>query len=424
MWRKEEAFMQNSVHFIRSLSDGEGCHDADRHDEVDDDSMPEVDHHDHVENNDGSDNPIESVSSESDDDNLKEVHSMPFDSPHNKSTAKLPKPKTPSTPLDKQHKPAKSSLSTPLDNQCKPAKSSPSTPLDKQRIPAKSSPSTPLGKQHKPAKSSPSTPLHKQHKPAKSSPSTPLDKQRNPAKSSPSTPLDKQHKPAKSSPSTQVDGKGKPAKTDFPSHNESPKSSASEILSPRKRLIASQMKGAAKSPYFQKPKSCYFCTLKENKAKETNAKIAELEDEIARLNRVLAGGNYIESLGRPKSGLIPSKIAKKYQLEQLAPGFDVYVDQEEFRTAATKSNGTGAVLFLLSCFYTHSELLEMNLTGENGKKPVNKEILKAMYAYALDKGDSKAKLAVALRNKIEQIRTRHRKASNQVEGENALTNNK
>ena len=67
-----------------------------------------------------------------------------------------------------------------------------------------------------------------------------------------------------------------------------------------------------------------------------------------------------------------------FQLEQLAPGFDVYVTQEEIRVVATKTSGTSAVLFLLTVFYTHDELLHMNLEGANGKKPVNEEILKAM----------------------------------------------
>ena len=66
-----------------------------------------------------------------------------------------------------------------------------------------------------------------------------------------------------------------------------------EILSPRKRLIASQIRGPSKSPYFQKPKSCYFCSLKERKMKENADQLSEYSDEISRLNKVIDAGNYV-----------------------------------------------------------------------------------------------------------------------------------
>ncbi|XP_066920604.1 DNA ligase 1-like [Clytia hemisphaerica] len=185
-----------------------------------------------------------------------------------------------------------------------------------------------------------------------------------------------------------------------------------EPISPRKRLIKHQsIPGSkSKSPYF-KPKQCYFCGLKEKKITDLKSEVEILEEENRRLQQIIDNGNYVDLSVRPDSGILPHKIAAKYEMEKLVKGYDVYVTQEEFKILSVKKTGTGAVNFLLSLFYKHEELLEMNLEGRNGKKRVHPDILSAMTTYGL--GDrfkeSDAKLRVSLRNKIEQIKSRDKK---------------
>ena len=63
-------------------------------------------------------------------------------------------------------------------------------------------------------------------------------------------------------------------------------------------------------------------------------------------------------------------------MEQLWRG--VYVSQEQLLVVSGKTSGTAAALFLLDCFYTKDEELNMNLSGANDKKQVHPSVLSAI----------------------------------------------
>ena len=73
-------------------------------------------------------------------------------------------------------------------------------------------------------------------------------------------------------------------------------------------------------------------------------------------------------------------------LKQNASG--AYITQEQFLMAGEKKSPTATICFLLDCFYSREEQLGMNLTGKNGKKRIDAQILSSMiskYILAISK---------------------------------------
>ena len=62
---------------------------------------------------------------------------------------------------------------------------------------------------------------------------------------------------------------------------------------------------------------------------------------------------------------------------ELSPGSRVFVYQTSIDVASSKSP-SGAACFLLSCFFSNSELVGSNLSGANGKKQLNPQIIDAI----------------------------------------------
>lgn len=63
---------------------------------------------------------------------------------------------------------------------------------------------------------------------------------------------------------------------------------------------------------------------------------------------------------------------------ELTPGSQVFVYQNHIHQAMARASYKSAASFLLNCFYTNDELVGMNLTGANGKKCPDKEILQSI----------------------------------------------
>lgn len=66
-----------------------------------------------------------------------------------------------------------------------------------------------------------------------------------------------------------------------------------------------------------------------------------------------------------------------FQMAELAPGSRVFVYQTSIDVASKKAP-SAAACFLLSCFFSNSELVGSNLTGANGKKQLNPPIVDAI----------------------------------------------
>jgi len=175
--------------------------------------------------------------------------------------------------------------------------------------------------------------------------------------------------------------------------------------------LTPQMK-TKKTYYYGKPKSCHFCFLKSNTIKKLEEQIAGLKQDNARMQNTIDTGSYVDT-GLPKPGLLPKVIAEKYKMEELVPGMNVYVSQEQLKIVQTKKTGTSAISFLLDTFYLKETQLLMNVTGANDKKRIDPPILSAMMTYTLDKyNDGDAKLRNRLRNKLEALKSKHRDGEN------------
>ena len=66
-----------------------------------------------------------------------------------------------------------------------------------------------------------------------------------------------------------------------------------------------------------------------------------------------------------------------FQMVELSPGSRVYAYQTHV-DVASKKQPSAAACFLLSCFFSNSELIGANLTGANGKKRLSTEIINAI----------------------------------------------
>ena len=65
-------------------------------------------------------------------------------------------------------------------------------------------------------------------------------------------------------------------------------------------------------------------------------------------------------------------------MKGLVPGLRIYVFQSHIDEAERKKTGTATARFLLSCFYTPSEIMEAgNLTGKNNRKGLDSDIIEA-----------------------------------------------
>ena len=63
---------------------------------------------------------------------------------------------------------------------------------------------------------------------------------------------------------------------------------------------------------------------------------------------------------------------------ELSPGSHVYIFQKDMEYVSRIPSGKKAALFLMSCFYSHDELVNMTLSGGNGKKSFSKPCLGAI----------------------------------------------
>ena len=52
---------------------------------------------------------------------------------------------------------------------------------------------------------------------------------------------------------------------------------------------------------------------------------------------------------------------------ELSPGSGIYVCDKHIDQAVARKSPTSCAAFLVTCFYTNTEMTGMNLTGANGK---------------------------------------------------------
>ena len=67
------------------------------------------------------------------------------------------------------------------------------------------------------------------------------------------------------------------------------------------------------------------------------------------------------------------------QMVELVPGSRVFLYQTHLEEAGRKKSGTATARYLLSCFYSPSELMAAgNLTGKNDKRGLDGDIIDAI----------------------------------------------
>ena len=65
-------------------------------------------------------------------------------------------------------------------------------------------------------------------------------------------------------------------------------------------------------------------------------------------------------------------------MQELVPGTSIYVYPIHLDCAAKKQSATAAARYLLSCFFTATEMIEAgNLTGKNNKRGLDRDIIEA-----------------------------------------------
>ncbi|CAH3043452.1 unnamed protein product [Porites lobata] len=100
-------------------------------------------------------------------------------------------------------------------------------------------------------------------------------------------------------------------------------------------------------------------------------RVRELEDQLKSLQGQVSDP--------PRPGKISPILAERFKMVELTPGSQVFVYQNHIHQAMARASYKSAASFLLNCFYTNDELVGMNLTGANGKKCPDKEILQKHY---------------------------------------------
>ena len=65
-------------------------------------------------------------------------------------------------------------------------------------------------------------------------------------------------------------------------------------------------------------------------------------------------------------------------MSELSPGSQVYIFQYQMDELKVKTTATSKANYLINCFYKKYEQLGMNLTGANGKIPMDKTICNAI----------------------------------------------
>ncbi|XP_033725857.1 uncharacterized protein LOC117315671 [Pecten maximus] len=93
---------------------------------------------------------------------------------------------------------------------------------------------------------------------------------------------------------------------------------------------------------------------------------------------------HLQADGRPRAGRVPSASANAHHMVELLPGTGVYVYPKHITTAKRKQKGTQVARYLMSVFYTNTELVDCgNVTGCHGKKGMDKTIVNTIEEYAV-----------------------------------------
>ncbi|KAJ7391475.1 hypothetical protein OS493_018522 [Desmophyllum pertusum] len=110
----------------------------------------------------------------------------------------------------------------------------------------------------------------------------------------------------------------------------------------------------------------------------------ELKEKVESLKRQLVEQVNSQNIPSqpPRPGLLPLETAAAFNMAELAPGSRVFVYQTSIDVASKKAP-SAAACFLLSCFFSNSELVGSNLTGANGKRQLNPPIVDAIIATKL-----------------------------------------
>lgn len=157
------------------------------------------------------------------------------------------------------------------------------------------------------------------------------------------------------------------------------KSTPKDSVNKQNKISTSSTKGIAnKVPkdsgsnyYFKK---CKDCSEKNKEIKELTEKVEKLKFENVKLNKTIQNGSYIDHQER-KAGLLPENIAKKHKMEEIMPG--VYITQEQLIALENKTS-TSKAAFLLDCFYSKEEQLNMSVKGTYGKQAIDPRLLDAI----------------------------------------------
>ncbi|CAH3138165.1 unnamed protein product [Porites lobata] len=131
-------------------------------------------------------------------------------------------------------------------------------------------------------------------------------------------------------------------------------------------------------------------------------RVRELEDQLKSLQGQVSDP--------PRPGKISPILAERFKMVELTPGSQVFVYQNHIHQAMARASDKSAASFLLNCFYTNDELVGMNLTGANGKKCPDKEILQSIIGFVMREyqkhSPTESSLKLALRNKLSALESR------------------
>ncbi|KAJ8299071.1 hypothetical protein KUTeg_023131 [Tegillarca granosa] len=92
----------------------------------------------------------------------------------------------------------------------------------------------------------------------------------------------------------------------------------------------------------------------------------------------------LDEIRKPRPGRVDPIIAQAFNMIELLPSSGIFVYPKHIREVEHKGSGKKIARYLLSCFYTSSELVAAgNLTGANFKKGLDPGIVETIVGYCL-----------------------------------------
>ncbi|XP_069108932.1 caldesmon-like isoform X2 [Argopecten irradians] len=158
------------------------------------------------------------------------------------------------------------------------------------------------------------------------------------------------------------------------------------------------------------------CRVVSEQLRKAKEEIQQLKNENIRTDEN-ASAMKRQADGRPRAGLVPQTVARNYHMIELLPGTGVYVYPKHIKMAQKKIKGTQVARYLMSVFYTNSELVSLgNLSGVHGKEGMDPTIAGAIvdYAVAIHGKASVPEVKYSMRTKISALVSLEKKKTAEI----------